>query len=455
MTSLLGAGGVERYGLGLLADLSKRLFSSTVVVTLPADHIWYDVFAEHASEIVLLYEDDPNLAPKRLGDLVGADRPKMLIISNSWLGYMLLPYLRDRSPETTVVDIVHAFPPSSDGGFARHSLDHAHEIDLTIAVGGQFIVDWMRQHGRTKDNVEVRYAGIDVDLWKPDRRVRDAVRADLGLDDDVPLVVFVGRFSEEKRPLFAAEVFDRLASRGERFAAVMVGDGPDREKVATFIDRARLQERVRLEGNVAPERVMALFKAADIFLQTSKYEGMSNALMEAMASELCVVAPDVGGHPELVVAGSGILIPRVRGHTAELEHYVSAVGSLARDRYRRVELARSARRHVAANFDDAVAKEGLWRLLERAQDLHRTAPPAPPDPEEVGRCLEQAVLDLRLLEQAPISRRVAFAENRNVPAGERAYRLLRRRGRPLYRWARRRVKALDRANTTLKRWLVR
>jgi glycosyltransferase involved in cell wall biosynthesis len=89
---------------------------------------------------------------------------------------------------------------------------------------------------------------------------------------------------------------------------VIVGDGPARADLARLAQARNVCDSVRLVG--ARPEVLGYYRAADIFVLPSRTEGLSNALLEAMATELPVVATAVGGAPDIVEHGvNGLLVP--------------------------------------------------------------------------------------------------------------------------------------------------
>lgn len=122
----------------------------------------------------------------------------------------------------------------------------------------------------------------------------------------------VGRMQEVKDQLTLVRAFADLLGRGlgyrERVRLVLVGDGPLRSKVEALIEELGLADLIWLAG--ARNDIPQLMQAMDLFVLPSKSEGISNTILEAMASELPVIATAVGGNPELVVEGeSGRLVP--------------------------------------------------------------------------------------------------------------------------------------------------
>ncbi|HEX2291734.1 MAG TPA: glycosyltransferase, partial [Gaiellaceae bacterium] len=151
-----------------------------------------------------------------------------------------------------------------------------------------------------------RAAGLAARTCDPDRTVVipnavDAAGAPRARHDDggLPLVVAVGRLKAPKDPLTLVRALARLPAGS--YEAVLVGEGPDRPRLAAEIDALGLGDRVRLAGD--RRDVPELLAGADVFVLSSASEGMPVSVLEAMAAGLPVVASRVGGIPELVVDG--------------------------------------------------------------------------------------------------------------------------------------------------------
>jgi glycosyltransferase involved in cell wall biosynthesis len=99
-----------------------------------------------------------------------------------------------------------------------------------------------------------------------------------------------------------------LRAAGRAAALAVVGDGPLRAALAESAERLGVASHVELLGDRADVR--DVLAALDVFVLPSRTEGMSNALLEAMATGLPVVATAVGGTPEVIADGSsGLLVP--------------------------------------------------------------------------------------------------------------------------------------------------
>ena len=116
-----------------------------------------------------------------------------------------------------------------------------------------------------------------------------------------PLLVFAGRFVQQKNPL---QVVRTLAEQRDLpWRCVMLGDGPLRAEVEAEIDRQNLRDRFTLPGWVEPQDVIDWFKKADILFMPSLSEGLPVVGVQALAMGLAIVAGNVGGFVDLVEPG--------------------------------------------------------------------------------------------------------------------------------------------------------
>jgi len=123
----------------------------------------------------------------------------------------------------------------------------------------------------------------------------------------------VGRMQEVKDQLTLARAFVLLMRAmpegAQRLRLVMIGDGPLRERVRTLLAEAKVDKYAWLPGN--RDDVARIMRSFDLFVLPSLAEGISNTVLEAMATGLPVLATAVGGNPELVQVGlTGTLVPR-------------------------------------------------------------------------------------------------------------------------------------------------
>jgi glycosyltransferase involved in cell wall biosynthesis len=126
----------------------------------------------------------------------------------------------------------------------------------------------------------------------------------LGVDDLV--MIAVSRLTWEKGFAALAEAMRQLPPQRDRCVLVIVGDGPDRLGIEAAFRGVRSVD-VRFLGHRLD--VPDLLSAADLFVFPTLHENLSNALLEAMAYGLPVVASAVGGNVEVITRGGGLLVP--------------------------------------------------------------------------------------------------------------------------------------------------
>jgi glycosyltransferase involved in cell wall biosynthesis len=186
----------------------------------------------------------------------------------------------------------------------RWSLRRAHRV---VAVCEAF-AGRLRRWGVAGERIVVRHNAVSpVPAAPPDEIER--LRHTLGIPEGAAVLLAVGRLSPEKAQadlLRAIAVLKRRPAPG--FRLVVLGDGPERDKLVGLCTALGISELVIWEGATAN---MALYYSlADIFILSSHSEGSPNALLEAMMAGLPVIATAVGGVPEIVRSGvTGTLVP--------------------------------------------------------------------------------------------------------------------------------------------------
>jgi len=142
----------------------------------------------------------------------------------------------------------------------------------------------------------------------------------------------------------------------------IVGDGPQVAYLRETLEREDLEDRVEFVGWAGAAALAAEYRRASLFIFPSRHEGMPNALLEAMASGLPVIASRIAGNEELVVPGeTGILVP-----PDDPDALREALRALLVDKSERERMGRAARRRVEADFRWETTTAGYLAVLERA-----------------------------------------------------------------------------------------
>lgn len=145
----------------------------------------------------------------------------------------------------------------------------------------------------------------------------------------------------------------------------IVGKGEEAPRVRCAIEALGLDQHVALLDHHTPVEVRALLNSADVFLHSSLGEGISNAVLEAMACGLPVVTSDCGGMREAITDGHDGFVTPVRDPAAA----AAAIARLARDATLRVAIGRNARATAESRFrlEDQIASfVGLYERLAAA-----------------------------------------------------------------------------------------
>jgi sugar transferase (PEP-CTERM/EpsH1 system associated) len=174
-----------------------------------------------------------------------------------------------------------------------------------------------RRVGVPPRRISQTYNGVDTGRFSaPDQRLPIAGCPFAGAEDW--RVGWVGRMDPVKNALGLARAFLRARElspeAAKRMRLVLVGDGAERRALAELLDGSAAREHVWFAGERSD--VADIMRSLDCFVLPSRAEGVSNTILEAMASRLPVIATRVGGNPELVEAGmTGQLVPAGDGET--------------------------------------------------------------------------------------------------------------------------------------------
>jgi colanic acid/amylovoran biosynthesis glycosyltransferase len=175
-------------------------------------------------------------------------------------------------------------------------------------------------------------------------------------------VVTTGSLIWRKGHEYAIAAMRQLVDRGIDAGLDIIGDGPDRQRIVYTIHDLGLQSTVRLLGRLEPNEVLRHLQTADAFLLSSLSEGISNAVLEAMACGLPVVTTDSGGMREAVTDGlEGFVVP-VRDPDA-MAH---ALVTLAGDPLLRARMGDRARCRIVAAFTLQQQSEQFVGMLREA-----------------------------------------------------------------------------------------
>lgn len=230
--------------------------------------------------------------------------------------------------------------------------------DRVAAVGESVRQAVITNEGIAAERVGVIYNGIDLEAFANGHRDREGARRAMGVDPNDLVVIQVARLDYLKDHLTAIRALERVAAQRPQVRLVLVGEGPEREKIEAEVHQRQLASHVRFLG--LRSDVARLVPAADVFLLTSISEGIPLTVIEAMAAGLPVVSTRVGGIGEIVVEGSTGLLACSGDDAALAEHLVQ----LADNRERRVQMGERGRQRAREVFSESQMHRSYLRLYE-------------------------------------------------------------------------------------------
>lgn len=235
--------------------------------------------------------------------------------------------------------------------------------------------DYLNQRiGVPRERIDHIYNGVDSDRFRPHTGGKTPVNGSPFKDPSLFVLGTVGRMEAVKDQVNLARAFVRALrispSAVRKLRLVFVGDGPLRSEVEAIVSAANAESLVWFAGE--RDDVPAVMRGLDCFVLPSLAEGISNTILEAMASGLPVIATRVGANADLVQEGlSGRLVPRADSETLAREILAYLADPAMARRH-----GRAGRQTVERRFsiDRMVGEyEGLYRRLLKQRVVARSA----------------------------------------------------------------------------------
>jgi len=242
-----------------------------------------------------------------------------------------LPLSIEASRSFGRLDILHSHTPFSlglaaIGAASRHGLPHVHTYHTHLVEDRRYLPRPLRPRERETERLVAAFCNRCTAVTAPSTPIKDELlrygvtrpihvfpfgvklalfrkepvwspRAALGIAADAPLYLYVGRLAMEKNLRFLLGAFKRIHEDDRHAVLVFAGDGPKRADLEALAESLGLKEAVRFAGFLAHPQLVDLYKAADLFLFTSKTETQGLVLVEAMA----------GGIPAVAIGALGVL----------------------------------------------------------------------------------------------------------------------------------------------------
>ncbi len=184
-----------------------------------------------------------------------------------------------------------------------------------------------------ESKLSVTYNAVDVERFKPDKM--STFKKEMGINPQKPVVLFVGNLVWQKGVEYLIKAKEFMNVEAEM---VIVGDGPLFEELKAIVEFEKIKGITFTGARNDIEKIMP---SADIFVLPSLSEGRPTVILEAMASKLPVVATNVGGIPEIVTKGTGILV-----NPEDSVGLAEAIDKILQNKELQEKMGKTARKHV-------------------------------------------------------------------------------------------------------------
>jgi glycosyltransferase involved in cell wall biosynthesis len=243
-----------------------------------------------------------------------------------------------------------------------HSLDLFTNWKTTryIAVS-ETIRNGVVEDGISPELVDLIRNGVELDADSLSVDVRQ-VREQIGIPQDALLCVLVGRLVWAKGFDDFISAFSLAADKIKNIKAIILGEGELREQLEKQLASLGLQEKVLLPGYCDYSTVLKILMSSDLYVMSSRSEGIPFALLEAAALGLPIVATNCGGIPEVVTNGENALLVPVGDKSALAQSLVT----LCEDRNLAKALGKNAREKIKQDYSLPVQMEATKNAYVKA-----------------------------------------------------------------------------------------
>jgi len=338
-----GPGGAETVFAQLAARIGKgRLRPLTVV---PREH-WLSGYLRTLGLEPYIIDARGSLNVPYLRSLLRLARQhEIKLIHTHLLGSAVYGALLGMLTRTPVIAVFHGptdlRAPGKLAAFKRWLIKRGCSAIVAVSTSTR---DALLSFGLAPQSITLIQNGVDTEVYSPGRD--DELRRELGLTDDDVLIAAVGNIRTPKAYDVLLDTAARVLERAPNAFFAVIGEGSE-SQLAPLLEQCRrlgIEARFRFLG--FKKSTAALFRNFDIFVSSSRSEGLSLSFLEAMATGRPIVATRSGGPQEVILDGvNGLLVP-----TEDAPALADALLRVVQDRQLRERLGLAARERVVEAF---------------------------------------------------------------------------------------------------------
>ena len=283
-------------------------------------------------------------------NLIKRNRIKAILINHCAWAYENIEAIKKTQSDIGIFDLLHN---TADEGYKNHSLRYNKFITKTIVISKEIERHLVDEFKISSNKVDCILNGIDLEnTFNPSRLSMSEISKEIYFPEGKFIVSFIGRMGVEKNPLKFIAIANELKKKSPgKYFFIMVGggeliDGAKKEISVNFDGR----EIIHLGNYSNPEKVLAV---TNVLVNTSRIEGMPLTILESLAMEVPVIAPNVGGIAEIIENGkNGYLLEK----DPSIDEYVQAIEKMV-DSKDYAEMKKKARQSVGSFSSVEMAKK--------------------------------------------------------------------------------------------------
>lgn len=172
-------------------------------------------------------------------------------------------------------------------------------MDHVYTVSNNTLGFYQSKYPKQKEIFSFLSTWTDTDIFYPKDEPKFSMRSNLlSLNKDLPIeekwILFVGRLQKVKVPIRLIDTFMEYYRKDNAACLIIIGEGNLREAIESYVKKMKIENKVFLLGNMGQETLALFYRASDVLLLTSNFEGMPMCVLEALGCGLPVVSTNVG-----------------------------------------------------------------------------------------------------------------------------------------------------------------
>ena len=285
------AGGIETFLVNFLKNFDKEVFQTDVINVFPSAK--NESFFKQLKEYGNIYEfpnyrKHPVKFYKKLKELNNNEKYHILHYNMNSASY-IFPLIAAKLCGIKIV-IAHSHNSMSDKGLIKQLLHSVNRKFIPFFANYYFACSdlagkWFYSKKIMKSQrFFIINNAIEIDNYKYDERIRTSLRKKLKINEDTFVVGNVGRFKPQKNHKYLVDIFYELQKQYENSRLLLVGDGPLKNEIKSYVEQLGIPDKVVFIGFV--NNVSEYMQVFDSFVLPSIYEGLPFVGIEAQASGL-------------------------------------------------------------------------------------------------------------------------------------------------------------------------